>query len=99
MAQYRKLGLRKWSDDYLHWSLGERVAIKTVTLGDMDPAKVPELLTNTNLLLVPGGNTYQVLRGIDRYKELIREAIAEGLPYVGKAQAVLLRVKLLSLLH
>jgi hypothetical protein len=76
---------RKWSDDYLHWSLGERVAIKTVTLGDMDPAKVPELLTNTNLLLVPGGNTYQVLRGIDRYKELIREAIAEGLPYVGES--------------
>ncbi len=76
---------RLWSKRYLRWSLGKRATITTVTLGDMGPIQVQSLLNNADLLVVPGGNTYQVIRGIYQYRELIREAISEGLPYVGES--------------
>lgn len=74
-----------WSKRYIQWSLGKRATVTTLAIGDVSYTEARSQLDNTDLLLVPGGNTYQTLRGISRHKDLIKEKVASGLPFVGES--------------
>ena len=78
-------GAQLWSNRYLRWALGKRAAIETITLGDKSVAEFEALLMRVDLLVVPGGNTYQTKRGISRHAATIAEAVSGGLPYVGES--------------
>jgi peptidase E len=74
---------RLWSSRYLHWALGKRATIETAAFNQKNPEEVKALLEWADLLVAPGANTYQFIRGIKPFVGLIREAVAEGLPYLG----------------
>lgn len=76
---------RLWSRRYLRWCLGKRATISTETIGSKSPAETRRALSRADLLLIPGGNTYQTIRYLGRRGALIQEAVAAGLPYVGES--------------
>ncbi len=83
--QAESLAARLWSRRYLRWCLGKRATISTETIGSKSPAETRRALSSADLLLIPGGNTYQTIRYLGRCSALIQEAIADGLPYVGES--------------
>jgi peptidase E len=74
-----------WSNRYLQWALGKRATIKTILLQSKKPVEVRALLKQTDLLVAPGANTYQLIRGIEPFAGIIRGAVARGLPYLGES--------------
>lgn len=76
---------RLWSGKYLRWCLGKRAVILTETIGDKSPDEARRLLKGVDLLVMPGGNTYQATRGSGRHSTLIKKAVAAGLPFVGES--------------
>lgn len=79
------IGGRLWSTKYTRWVLGKNAVINTESIGNKTPESVNVLLYQTDLLLLPGGNTYQLMRGLSAHREVIRNKISEGLPTVGES--------------
>jgi peptidase E len=74
---------RLWSSRYLRWGLGRRATVETVALHNKNIEEVKVLLQRADLLVAPGANTYQFIRGVNPFAGFIREAVTEGLPYLG----------------
>jgi len=83
------LGARVWSHKYLKYVLGRAAVIDT-----MHGTAHPDALTrwsfrnaveDADMLLVPGGNTYQAMNGLKPHIEIIGKKIKEGLPYIGES--------------
>lgn len=71
-----------WSKLYLKHVLG-KIQLKDVLVNALSEEEFSAELKNADIFLVPGGNTFQTMRGLVKHEEVIRLAVANGLPYVG----------------
>jgi hypothetical protein len=76
--------VRLWSDQCIKYVLG-KTKIIDARLGSLCETDAKSLIGNSDILLVPGGNTWQVARGLIGHKETIRSFIGEGMPYIGES--------------
>lgn len=74
-----------FSKKYLKWALGNRAIIHTESLEDKQSEDVDKLLGNTDILVVPGGNTYRTMQSLVGAADVVRQAVSNGLPYVGES--------------
>lgn len=67
-----------WSNRYLRYVYGRNVKIETLTAARHESSSVGAKLLGTDLLLLPGGNTFQLGKAIVVKKNVINEAIESG---------------------
>jgi peptidase E len=83
------LAARAWSNHYVkHVLTGAEVV--THRIGGYDPISAQRILNEADLLLVPGGNTFQTIRGMNKYGEMITNAVNNGLPYMGESAGTII---------
>jgi hypothetical protein len=75
---------RRWSTHYIGYVLG-LPNVATKVLGDLSEDAASELITKSDMILVPGGNTWQTIKGLQPHRELFHSAIIDGKPYVGES--------------
>jgi peptidase E len=74
---------RRWSH-YINYVLG-KPKMTTAVFGGLTDTAVEKLMRNADLVVVPGGNTWQTMKGLEPHKELFHTAIAEGKPYLSES--------------
>jgi peptidase E len=75
---------RLWSSRYIGYVL-TGATVETQRVGQLSDAEMRRLLSQTDMLLVPGGNTYQTMRGLLPHKEAIKKMVGAGMPYIGES--------------
>ncbi|MGH7195471.1 MAG: Type 1 glutamine amidotransferase-like domain-containing protein [Candidatus Saccharimonadales bacterium] len=73
---------RLWTNKYIGYILG-KASINIQNLGSLDEEAAEVAIARNGILLVPGGNTFQAMRGLQRHREAIRQHVKNGKPYVG----------------
>lgn len=74
-----------WSNHCLKYVLGRATVIQTVHAAKTPKRSFNDLLRNADLLVVPGGNTYQTINGLSRHADAIKYYVGKGLSYIGES--------------
>lgn len=73
---------RSWTNDYLEFLLSDAM-VTELTIGELDDDQFGDAADRAGMLLLPGSNTFQLMRGLCRHKDAIRERASKGLIVVG----------------
>jgi peptidase E len=84
------ISAKAWSNRYLSYIIGNRAVVKTVQASNYEGQTFANLLTSADMLIVPGGNTYQTMRGLAPHKELVEDLVRSGLPYMGDSAGTII---------
>lgn len=84
-----------WTNYYIKHVLGDSAAanMQTVTVADEDPYILRQKMEAADLILVPGGNTYKTMRGINERREnrqTFLEMVLAGKPYMGESAGAII---------
>jgi peptidase E len=76
---------KPWSKRYIGYVLGNNVTIRTRYLGGLDKIHAAEIINQADMLLAPGGNTWQAIKGLQPHKDALKRAVGAGVPYLGES--------------
>ncbi|MGH7195452.1 MAG: Type 1 glutamine amidotransferase-like domain-containing protein [Candidatus Saccharimonadales bacterium] len=79
-----------WSHHYLRYLLGESAVIDTVFAGRESRQAFRTIINDCDLLIAPGGNTYQIMAGLAEHADTIKQYLAQGKPYVGASAGTII---------
>jgi peptidase E len=81
--------IRWWTNKYISHVLGN-VAIYNLNLGAASIEMAEFIIGYSDMIIVPGGNTFQTIRGIKPHEYMIRRHVAEGKPYVSDSSGTII---------
>lgn len=73
-----------WTYGYIKYVLGN-AAIRTETLAQLNESEGLEVITASDMLIVPGGNTYLTMRGLRAHDAAVQSHVDQGKPYIGNS--------------
>jgi Peptidase family S51 len=79
-------GEKIWSKSWLKYILGRNAVISTVNSSRIDRITLKYALEAYDSILMPGGNTFQLMRGLRKNADIIRDRVNEGSHlYIGES--------------
>ena len=80
------MGERIWTRTWLKYLLGRNALISTVNSSKMDKITLKNELNKYDAAILPGGNTFQLMRGLRKNSSVIKNSVEEGsILYVGES--------------
>lgn len=75
-----------WTKSWLKYVLGKNALISTVNLRIMDRNDLRMAIGAFDSIILPGGNTFQLYKGVKKHRDIIQESVNSGkISYIGES--------------
>jgi peptidase E len=80
------IGERMWTRNWLKYLLGKNALIETIKSSKLDNITFNNELNRYDTAVLPGGNTFQLMRGLRRNSSVLKNSVENGsILYVGES--------------